>query len=67
MKYDHLPMFRIDWVIFIFSFERDAFVFNSFKKNMIYSVLQPSVTLQLEYYFANKTPSFVSTSIIHPS
>lgn len=34
---------------------------------MINSVLQPSVTLQLEYYFANKTPSFVSTSIIHPS
>lgn len=32
MKYDHLPMFQIDWVIFIFSFERDAFVFNSFKK-----------------------------------
>lgn len=39
VKYNHLPMFQIDWVIFIFSFERDAYVFNSFlKKHELFSV-----------------------------
>lgn len=38
-KYNHLPVFQIDWVIIIFSFERDAYVFNSFlKKHELFSV-----------------------------